>query len=113
MIKEGGHKKVAINFFTLKNAVELQREYEIFTYLKATDQKNVNVERFGIPAVYCYGHWDGFILIAITKLDEDLINVGNSNSKHFPTSLDALILIRNFVSFFFFFFKINTNYLLL
>lgn len=90
---------MAIKFGTRETILDCQREYEMYTYLKATDPKKQNVERFGIPVVYYYGRWEGLILIAITKFDKDLIDVDNEDHA-FENPKDVLILIRNFVSFF-------------
>lgn len=94
---------VAIKFVADDKMKEAQKEFEILTYLGADKiankiaNKNTTVEQYGIPAVYYYGHWEGYTVTAITKCDKDLIDIGNDGGLNDP--LDILILFRNFVSF--------------
>lgn len=91
------NRTVAIKFSSNKRSAECQREFEMYNYLKA--YKNVSVERYGIPVIYYYGRWNDYIVIAMTKLDKDLVDVTNDEHE-LRKPLDVLLLIRNFVSFF-------------
>lgn len=88
-------KEVAMKFtdssenFAIENAA---REYTVYSYLNAIHNNDSNIEIYGIPSVYYYGRWDGFILMALTLLDATLKEKPESNV------LDVLIIFREFVS---------------
>lgn len=80
--------------FTLSvNTENAMKEYEIYTYLNAIN--NADVERYGIPAVYFYGTWDVYVMMAITLLDA-AFNV--TAKKGEINELDILIIFQEFVS---------------
>lgn len=89
---ENGYS-VAIKFDINKNTSDAENEFEILQHLRA--HKNRNVERFGIPAVYYYGRWMCCSLTAISKFDKSIEEIHNETIIH---PLDAMILLRNFVS---------------
>lgn len=81
-----------MKFTPLINGAMAEREYEAYTYLGAIN--NANVEKYGIPAVYYYGKWEDYILMAITLLDSEY------TARRFKRKLkdvDILILTREFV----------------
>lgn len=85
---------VAIKFVTDAKSTKSATELRIFKYLDAYQRPNV--EKYGIPNVYYSGQWNGFSLIALTKLDRDLLKLANENHK-LQNPLDVLILMKNFV----------------
>lgn len=85
--------EVAMKFTPSKRADVAAREYEMYTYLNAIN--NTDVERYGIPTVYYYGTWKDNILIAVTLLDPAF----NKKSKDRELQeVDILITFREFVS---------------
>lgn len=89
-----GHE-VAVKFTTWGKRNEAMREFQMYFYLNS--YKKPEVEQFGIPAVYYYGKWGNFIATAITRLDESLDDFFEEPNQ-LSNPLDALILIRQFVS---------------
>lgn len=85
-------KEIAVKFTELENKHLADAEYEMYTYLYAIN--NTDVERYGIPTVYYYGEWDHLIIMGLTLLDNGV------DSKHLSES-DVLIVLRDFVSFLF------------
>lgn len=85
-------RDVAMKFTKLSDAFKAKMEYEIYTCLNAINDPDV--ERYGIPAVYYYGKWEDYILMAITLLDSKF----NPNPKSSAINeVDVLILFREIV----------------
>lgn len=63
-------------------------EYEIYTCLNAINKPDV--ERYGIPAVYYYGKWKNYTMMAITLLDSKIKQIFND--------VDILIWFQDYVS---------------
>lgn len=82
-----------MKFTPLKDGTNAEREYEAYTYLDAIN--NTDVEQYGIPAVYYYGTWDGYILMAITLLDSNY--EGGRRIERKLNDIDIMILARDFV----------------
>lgn len=91
-LRVSDEKPVAIKFINKKNMVNAKREYEMYSYLNAID--NPNVEKYGISAVYYYGEWNDFIVTAFTELKETLDQRIESSGIH---DEDILLLLRHFV----------------
>lgn len=91
-IRLNDSRPVAIKFVDSSNEHAAQREYTIYSNLHAID--NATVERFGIPAVYYYGKWEEFIVMAITLCEGSL----NDRENDFAFPLNALIVFQQFVS---------------
>lgn len=88
-------KEVAMKFTDSSEYLAVEnaaREYTIYSYLNAIHNNYSNIEIYGIPSVYYYGRWDGFILMALTLLDTTVKEKPESNV------LDVLIIFREFVS---------------
>lgn len=85
-------RDVAMKF--TQDAYFAEREFEIYTYLNAIN--NTDVERYGIPAVYYFGTWHDHVLMAITLLDSKFNECHRSRSF---TEADILLIAREFVSF--------------
>lgn len=84
---------VALKFVPKVNISFTNREIQIYSYLDAID--NPDVEKYGIPNVYYYGKWGTYMLTVFSLFDYDLMNV----AEHFPNhSINSLILFRDFVS---------------
>lgn len=90
-----------MKFVKLKHKTETDKEYIIYTYLKAID--DTYVEQFGIPAVYYYKQYGpGHMLMAMTFFDGgDLIDVARKG--YFELSdeknvINSLLLFKDFVS---------------
>lgn len=81
--------EVAIKFTPLTNREKAETEYEMYWYLDAVN--NTDVEKNGIPAVYYYGTWNDYMVMAITLLD-------SVSDKHKLNDVDVLIIAREFVS---------------
>lgn len=82
-----------MKFTKLEKKNLAEAEYEMYTYLHAINSSEV--ERYGIPAVYYYGEWEGhdLIMMGLTPLDKEV------KSKEFLESdVNALIVLRDFVS---------------
>lgn len=85
--------QVAMKFTHLKSKMYSDKEFEIYSYLHAID--NPEMEHFGIPTVYYYGTWECTVMMAISLLDSEL----NKKSETFNLNvLDALIICKEFVS---------------
>lgn len=105
-IRIADNKLVALKFMDGNRMEDPHREYKIYTYLHAI--ATPNVERFGIPTVYYYKKWKGFILMVLSYLNGgDLITAVEAG--HFKNPLDSLILFRDFVSVFRLFIHIVRN----
>lgn len=82
-----------MKFTPLRIQIFASEEFKIYSYLNAIN--NDTVEEYGVPAVFYYGRWDDYILMAITLLDPEF-------NKNFEDRLfdeaDALIVIQQFVS---------------
>lgn len=85
--------KVAMKFTHINEKQYAEKEYEIYSYLKAID--NPQVELYGIPSVYYYGTWDDYIIMAITLLDSGF---KNSYMAGDLTEVDLLVVCKEFVS---------------
>lgn len=70
-----------------------ENEYKMYSYLNAIN--NSTIETYGIPSVYYYGRWEGYILMAITLLDSPVKVSFKSDEIN---ELDVLIIFREFVS---------------
>lgn len=89
-------EEVAMKFTTSANryqAISAAKEYAIYSYLNAVNSSNI--EMYGIPKVYYYGRWQGYILMALTLLDS---RVEVSSKSHRINVLNVLIIFREFVS---------------
>lgn len=100
-IKLTGHVPVAIKFVKNENLKQIEREYEIFSYLDAI--KNPDVEKYGIPTVYGFNEWQNCVYIVISLFEFDLIDAvqrGNFNYtlQDSHKALNSLILFKDFVS---------------
>lgn len=98
------NQTVAMKFAPTSTEV-IEKEYAIYSYLDAVD--NPAVEKYGIPAVYYYGKWEGISMISITLMDEkskqmiegaierrmDGYNIFTTLSE-----VDILIMCREYVS---------------
>lgn len=71
-----------------------ENEYEAFSDLGAINNTDV-AKRYGIPAVFYYGRWNDYILMAITLLDSQY---AERLSNRTLTDVDILIVAREFVS---------------
>lgn len=89
-------RPVAVKFIESSNIAYAEHEYRIYSYLHAID--NPTVERFGIPAVYYYGKWKDFIVIAITLCERGSLN-DYCDDFDPENPLNNLIVFREFVSF--------------
>lgn len=72
-----------------------RREYEIYTYLNAIDDPNIEI--YGIPTIYYYGTWNNeYTMMAKTLLDTE-----------FEKKVDARqipeLQFQKFVSFFYYY----------
>lgn len=79
-----------MKFVSSEHHKEVANEYKMYTYLNAIN--NSTVESYGVPAVYYYGTWYDYILMAITLLDPKF----NNNYRFYD--VDILIVFREFVS---------------
>lgn len=79
---------------------ESDREFEMYTYLNAID--NTEVEKFGFSAVHYYNEWNNeYMVMVFSRFEEDLINAmyrGCFNCTLKQGAANSLILFRNFVS---------------
>lgn len=82
-----------MKFTKLSDAFKAKMEYEIYTCLNAINDPDV--ERYGIPAVYYYGKWENYILMAITLLDSRFKPNPKSSAIN---EVDVLILFKEIVS---------------
>lgn len=83
---------VAIKFIKKTDLEFAQREYEMYSYMKAINK--TDVEKYGIASVYYYGRWKGFIVSAYTGLEDTLahrIEIGRVET------YDILFVIQQFV----------------
>lgn len=95
-----------MKFSAMKHKNETDREYEMYSYLNAID--NENVEQFGLCNVYYYGDWKSewhteFKLVILTFLRGNLgrpARAGYFKSANGKNGLNTLILFRDFVSTF-------------
>lgn len=81
--------EVAIKFTPSKYSDMAETEYEMYWYLSAVN--NTDVQQYGIPTVHYYGTWNDYVVMAITLLD-------TVSNKHKLKELDVLIIAREFVS---------------
>lgn len=89
-----GHtKQYAVKMTYPMYEADARKEYEMYTYLKAID--NSDVEQYGIPAIYYYGVWRGLAVMAMTLFDSEF---GKSMEEKKFEELDVLIMFREFVS---------------
>lgn len=86
-------REVAMKFTKSSDEFKAAMEYEIYASLNAINKPDV--ERFGIPAVYYYGKWENYILMAITLLDSKFSPNPKSSAIN---EVDVLILFQEFVS---------------
>lgn len=86
-----------MKFTTPEKEYLADKEYEMYSYLGAIN--DTNVERYGIPVVYYYGKCSqtGLILMAVSLLDQDITDLAFSKQL-FENDVNFLILLRNFVS---------------
>lgn len=103
-IKLEGNVPVAIKFVKNENMKQIEREYEILSYLNAIH--NPNVEKYGIPAVYDYSEWQNCIYMVFSLFEFHLIDAVQKGSFNYTTqdnhkALNNLILFKDFVSTFY------------
>lgn len=76
------------------------QEFEMYTYLNAID--DTNVEKFGLATVYYYNEWNKeYMVMVFPRFEEDLIDALNRGCFNYTIKQGAanvLILFRNFVS---------------
>lgn len=85
--------QVAMKFTPYNKRSSAEREYRIYNYLNAID--NRTVERYGIPSIHYYGRWDNFIMMAMNLFDSTFHKRVKNGT---ITPVDLLILFRGFVS---------------
>lgn len=85
--------EVAMKFTPLKHGIAAEREYEAYSYLNAIN--NTAINNAGIPAVYFYGTWSDYVMLAITLMDSEY-----TDGRYLKTlkDIDILIIAREFVS---------------
>lgn len=86
-----------MKFTTPEKKYLADKEYQMYSYLGAIN--DTNVEQYGIPVIYYYGECSqtGLILMAISLLDQDIQDLTLSKQL-FEHDVNILILLRNFVS---------------
>lgn len=102
-IKIKGNVPVAIKFIKIQDSKQIEREYEILSYLNAI--KNPDVEKFGIPVVYDCNEWQNCVYMVLSLFECDLIDVVrmghfNYTPQNYHNALNSLILFKDFVSAF-------------
>lgn len=93
-----------MKFTPFEKGAMAEREYEMYTYLNAIN--NPNVERYGIPAVYYDGTWNDHVLMAITLLDTEF---GRRRVGRGLNDVDVMILARDFVCILNWFLKFHNH----
>lgn len=87
------NKEVAMKFTANLYESYAKDEYEMYNYMHAIDDPASELR--GIPAVYYYGHWKDFTIMATTLLESSCAT--KLSDKKF-TNNDILLMARNFVS---------------
>lgn len=85
--------EVAMKFTPYNKRSSAEREYKIYTYLNAID--NRTIEWYGIPSIHYYGRWNNFIMMAMNLFDSEF---HKRTKRGTITELDLLILFQEFVS---------------
>lgn len=77
-----------------------EREFEMYSYLNAIDDENV--EKLGFATVHYYQEWNNeYMVMVFSRFEEDLIDAFNRGCFNYTSKQGAangLILFRNFVS---------------
>lgn len=94
-MREEDKKPVAIKFIYKSNVEYAQREYEMYSYMKAINE--TNVQKYGITAVYYYDTWENFIVTAYPDLEETLAHRAEIGRVE---TYDILFVIQQFVRIF-------------
>lgn len=89
------NKVIVMKFTPVANKKAADEEYEMFSYLHAIN--NSEVEKYGIPAVYYYGEWEELIMMGFSLLEYDLNELVVSE-QFFESDVNALLVLRDFVS---------------
>lgn len=89
------NKEIAMKFTPLAEKKAADDEYEMFSYLHAINDPEV--EKYGIPAVYYYGVWNQLIMTGFSLLDNNLVELVDSK-EFFESDVNVLLVLRNFVS---------------
>lgn len=86
-------KEIVMKFTMPEKKNLAEQEYEMYTYLHAINSSKV--ERYGIPAVYYYGEWEGhdLIMLGLTLLDKEV-----ESKQLLESDVNVLIVLRDFVS---------------
>lgn len=82
-----------MKFIPPRNREYAENEYSIYTCLEAIN--NPNVERYGVSAVYYYGSYRDYTMMAFTLLDKEFNLVFNDFQFDI---VDMFVTIREFVS---------------
>lgn len=80
-----------MKFVCEKNANLAKREYDVYTYLNAIF--NPDVERYGIPSIYYYNRYGEYQLMVLSLFECNLLNKESAIQV-----IDNLIVFRDFVS---------------
>lgn len=89
------NKEIVVKFTPLAEKKAADEEYEMFSYLHAIN--NPEVEKCGIPAVYYYGEWEQLIMMGFSILENDLDKLVDSK-QFFESDVNVLLVLRDFVS---------------
>lgn len=93
--------KIAMKFTLTIPGLDARHEYEIYSYLGAIN--NTKIEEYGLPCIYYYGQWEECQMIGMSLLNPEF----NKQYKGLIVNdLDVLILCREFVSIFIYFFTL-------
>lgn len=95
-IRQKDKKPVTIKFIKKNDVEYAQREYEMYSHMKAINKPGV--EKYGITAVYYYATWKNFFVTAYTDLEETLANRIIFGSVE---TYDILLVMQQFVRTFF------------
>lgn len=101
-IKLKGHVPVAIKFIKEKDIQQIEREYEILSYLDAIGKQTV--ENYGIPTAYEYNNnWEDCGYIVLSLLEFGLIDAVKEGHFNYTlqdsrNALNSLIMFKDFVS---------------
>lgn len=89
--------EVAMKFTPYNKRSSAEREYRIYTYLNAIN--NRMVECYGISSIHFYGRWENFIMMAMNLFDSEFHERTKNRT---ITEVDLLILFQEFVNWKFF-----------
>lgn len=82
-----------MKFIPPRNKEFAENEYEIYTYLEAIN--NPDVEQYGIPSVYYYGSYRNYTMMAITLFSNEFNFMFNTFQFDI---IDMFVTIQQFVS---------------